>query len=136
MSDKNIDWLKRLQLLEKALEKNGIKAGVWVELETKINGYELDFSKHDKVFEDKIAKLEKENKALNLYLVQREQDSTDMIMELKQRIAELESKENIIEVRVPASPIEIATHLINNTCTINELKMIAEHINVYCNGGK
>lgn len=54
---------------------------------------------------------------------------------LKQRIAELESKESVIEVRVPASPIEIATHLINNTCTINELKMIAEHINVYCNGG-
>ena len=82
---------------------------------------ELDFSEHDKVFEDKIAKLEKENKALNSYLVQREQDLTDMIAEqgdeismlkslidnyrdaesklfdenkeLKQRIAELESKE-------------------------------------------
>ena len=54
---------------------------------------ELDFSEHDKVFEDRIAKLEKENKALNSYLVQREQDSTDMIMKLKQRIAELESKE-------------------------------------------
>lgn len=57
---------------------------------------------------------------------------------LKQRIAELENSEteNTVEVKVLATPIEIATYLINNTCTINELKMIAEHINVYCNGGK
>ena len=54
---------------------------------------ELDFSEHDKVFEDKIAKLEKKNKDLESCFTQREQDSTDMIMELKQRIAELESKE-------------------------------------------
>lgn len=135
---------------------------------------ELDFSEHDKVFEDKIELL---NRNLNLqkdkrceaeiernYLAERinqlkgeneelKQKISDLeslmkkrdeflemkniqIEELKQRIAELESKKNIIEVRVPASPIEIATYLINNTCTINELKMIAEHINVYCNGGK
>lgn len=54
---------------------------------------ELDFTEHDKVFEDKIAKLEKKNKDLESYFTQREQDSTDMIMELKQRIADLESKE-------------------------------------------
>lgn len=54
---------------------------------------ELDFSEHDKVFEDKIAKLEKKNKDLESCFTQKEQDSTDMIMELKQHIAELESKE-------------------------------------------
>ena len=51
---KQVNWLKRLQLLLKALEKNGVKTDVWVELETKISGYKLDFSEHDKVFEDKI----------------------------------------------------------------------------------
>lgn len=106
---------------------------------------ELDFSEHDKAFEDKIELL---NRNLNLqkdkrceveternYLAERFNQLKGENDELKQRIAELESRESVIEVRVPASPIEIATHLINNTCTINELKMIAEHINVYCNGG-
>ena len=59
MSDKNIDWIKRLQLLEKALKENKINSSVCVELDAKISGYELDFSEHDKVFEDKIASLEK-----------------------------------------------------------------------------
>ena len=53
----------------------------------------FDFSEHDKVFEDKIAKLEKKNKDLESCFTQKEQDSTDMIMELKRRIADLESKE-------------------------------------------
>ena len=53
---------------------------------------ELDFSEHDKVFEDKIASLKKKNKDLESCFTQREQDSTDMIMELKQRIGELESE--------------------------------------------
>ena len=92
------------------------------------------------MFEDKIARLDKENKALNSYLVQREQDSTDMIAEqgdeismlkslidnyrdaesklfdenkeLKQRIVELESKE-IVEL--PFNPLECANYLINAT---------------------
>ena len=94
----------------------------------------FDFSEHDKVFEDKIAELKKDYKTVSGLLSDYQQENES----LKQRIAELESKEteNTVEVRVLASPIEIATHLINNTCTINELKMIAEHINVYCNGGK
>lgn len=58
MSNKNIDWIKRLQLLEKALKDNRVNSSVCVELETKISGYELDFSEHDKMFEDKIAELE------------------------------------------------------------------------------
>lgn len=111
-----------LETLVDELYKNGIAVEGY-ELTGRASGepkkvlrtvFELNFSEHDKVFEDKIAKLEKGNKALNSYLVQREQDSTDMIMKLKQeksdknekiaelaceneslkqRIAELESKE-------------------------------------------
>jgi hypothetical protein len=94
---------------------------------------ELDFAEHDKVFEDKIAKLEKENNALNSYLVQRKQVSKDMIMELKQRIAELESEnlrltESILRKetkiheleskktsQLPFDPLECANYLINAT---------------------
>ena len=102
---------------------------------------ELDFSEHDKVFENRIARLE-ENVGYYKDSLSRVEKNCDKLYnenkELKQRIAELENSEteNTVEVRVLASPIEIATHLINNTCTINELKMISEHINVYCNGGK
>ena len=84
-----VNWLKRLQLLSKTLEKNGVKSDVWVELETKISGYELDFAEHDKVFEDKIAELKKDYKTASELLgkYQKENES------LKKRIAELESKE-------------------------------------------
>ena len=121
-----------LETLVDELYKNGIAVEGY-ELTGRASGepkkvlrtvFELDFSEHDKVFEDKIAKLEKENKALNSYLVQREQDSTDMIMKLKQeksdknekiaelaceneslkqRIAELESKETETLDEVPDS---------------------------------
>lgn len=121
----------------------------------------LDFSEHDKTFEDAVSELGHTVSVLEgaidtlrsrctenarelfdrncyggLTIVCHSKEIEFENKQLKQRIAELESKENIIEVRVPASPIEIATHLINNTCTINELKMIEEYINVYCNGGK
>ena len=75
---------------------------------------ELDFSEHDKVFEDKIAKLKKdyktasgllgkyqqENEALKKRIIelenfscQAEQETESLVEKLKQRIAELESKE-------------------------------------------
>lgn len=117
---------------------------------------ELDFSEHDKVFEDKIAKLEKKNKDLESCFTQKEQDSTDMIMELKQRIAELESKETS---ELPFDPLECANYLINATYeretsslerglkglpekvnsdryTVDELEQIAEHLLVYCKHNK
>lgn len=107
---------------------------------------ELDFFEHDKVFEDKIAKLEKENKELNLYLVNREQDSTDMLMELKQRIAELENelekKECIKTMRIEfhadngemLTSLEVANSLINqNTFNVDELRELSEFLQVYCN---
>lgn len=114
---KQVNWLKRLQLLLKALEKNGVKTDVWVELETKISGYELDFTEHDKVFEDKIADLEGEITSLKTHMLRIRERCTDDARrhfengtygcltvvnrngdleaeneKLKQRIAELEDK--------------------------------------------
>ena len=96
MSGKNIGWINRLQLLEKALKENRVNSSVCVELETKISGYELDFSEHDKVFEDKIARLE-EKVGYYKDSLSRVEKNCDKLYhenkELKQRIAELESKE-------------------------------------------
>lgn len=127
-----------------------------------VNIDELDFTEHDKVFKDKIAKLEKKNKDLESCFTQREQDSTDMIMKLKQRIAELErknnqltesilrqgtkiheleSKESVKPMRIEfhadngemLTPLEVANSLINqNTFKVYELRELAEHLQVYC----
>ena len=115
----------------------------------------LDFTEHDKVFEDKIELL---NRNLNLqkekrceeeiernYLAERFNQLKDENDELKQRIAELESKKT---VDLPFNPIETANMLINATykrenCmtgieydkdiySIDDLEQIAEHLLVYC----
>ena len=154
MSDKNIDWIKRLQLLEKALKENRVNSSVCVELETKISGYELDFSEHDKVFEDKIAELEN---IINHKLGDWDkhgityQEILDMKaenQELKQRIAELESKEteNFSEIDT-SNPLACAESLIEHmthcekfmimperdvqTFSVEELKEIADYLMVY-----
>ena len=114
MDAKKVDWLKRLQILSKALEKNGVKTNMRTEIESKAIGYELDFTEHDKVFEDKIVELKKdyktasellgkyqqENEALKKRIIelenfscQAEQETEALFERLKQRIAELESKE-------------------------------------------
>ena len=67
------------------MEQNGIK--VLFDEETILVGF--DFSEHDKVFEDKIAELEKRIQELDTIDAIR----IDEKRELKQRIAELESKE-------------------------------------------
>ena len=110
--------MSKFDMVVELMVKNGVTTKFSENLyENLVNNkpiIELDFSEHDKVFEDKIAKLEKENKNLKSCFLQREQDSTDMIMELKreksdknekiaelaceneslkQRISELESKE-------------------------------------------
>ena len=123
---------------------------------------ELDFTEHDKVFEDKIELL---NRNLNLqkekrceeeternYLAERFNQLKDENDELKQRIAELESKET---VDLPFDPLETANMLINakyrrkvksmdrlHCCdgytletdmySIDDLEHIAEHLLVYC----
>ena len=68
------------------MEQNGIK--VLFDEETILVGF--DFSEHDKVFEDKIAELEKRIQELDTIDAIR----IDEKKELKQRIAELESKES------------------------------------------
>ena len=104
---------------------------------------ELDFTEHDKVFEDKIAKLEKQIERL-MREKQFAYDRSEQLMktadiqnsaneELKQRIAELDSKNNQItesilrkETKIhelesqetyelPSDPLECANYLINAT---------------------
>jgi len=79
------------------LKENGVSAEV-SELKGGKNGeiqkvleisVKLDFSEHDKVFEDKIAELKKDFKAASGLLSDYRQENES----LKQRIAELESKE-------------------------------------------
>lgn len=113
---------------------------------------ELDFSEHDKVFEDKIAELKKDYKTASELLGKYQQENES----LKQRIAELESKE-ISEL--PFDALECANYLINATYeretssleriiantpdkvnsdryTIDDLEQIAEHLLVYCKHNK
>ena len=122
---------------------------------------ELDFSEHDKVFEDKIVTLEEElkewiaeareikkNRAEQLKSVRKAVEPYvdighmhETIAELKQRIAELESKESVKPMRIEfhadngemLTPLEIANSLINqNTFKVDELRELAEHLQVYC----
>lgn len=126
----------------------------------------LDFSEHDKAFEDKIANLEKRMaymKEKKNYLRTRcMEDATDAFdsgaygrltivgrrvdletenEKLKQRIAELESKESVKAMRIEfhadngemLTPLEVANSLINqNTFKVDELRELAEHLQVYC----
>ena len=112
---------------------------------------EIDFSEHDKVFEDKIAELEN---IINHKLGDWDEhgipykeilDMKAENKELKQRIAELESKET---VELPFDALETANMLINatykaeipflekqvdrNVYDIDDLEQIAEHLLVYC----
>ena len=102
---------------------------------------ELDFSEHDKVFEDKIDKLEKRVKELDRIGAIR----IDEKRELKRRIAELENKET---VELPFEALQTAKRLIKETYKaeipflerqvdrdlydIDDLEQIAEHLLVYC----
>ena len=119
----------------------------------------LDFTEHDKVFEDKIELL---NRNINLqkdkrceaeiernYLAERFNQLKDKNDELKQRIAELESKETS---ELPFDALDTANMLINatykaeipflerqvdrNVYDIDDLEQIAEHLLVYCKHNK
>lgn len=119
----------------------------------------LDFSEHDNVFEDKIAKLEV-NIGYYKDSLSRTEKNCDKLYhenkELKQRIAELESKETS---DLPFDPLETANYIINATYeretsslerafakvpdrvdsykyTIDELEQIAEHLLIYCKHNK
>ena len=108
--DEKLDKLIRL-LIDNGISLN--RVGDWF----CCTGLELDFSEHDKVFEDKIVELKKdyktasellgkyqqENEGLKKRIIelenfscQAEQETESLVEKLKQRIAELESKETEI----------------------------------------
>ena len=115
----------------------------------------LDFTEHDKVFEDRIVELEN---IINHKLgdwgehgIQYKEilDMKSENQELKQRIAELANKET---VELPFDALETANMLINatykaeipflekqvdrNVYDIDDLEQIAEHLLVYCKHNK
>ena len=112
---------------------------------------DIDFSEHDKVFEDKIAELENIiNHKLgdwDEYGIQYKEilDMKAENQELKQRIAEFENKET---VELPFDALKTANMLINatykaeipftekrvdkNVYDIDDLEQIAEHLLVCC----
>lgn len=96
------------------VEKNGVKVVIKQQYNKEINDINIDFTAHDKVFEDKIAELKKDYKAasellgkyqqenellkkriieLENFSCQAEQETESLVEKLKQRIAELESRE-------------------------------------------
>ena len=140
MSDKNIDWLKSLQILDKTLEENGVRTNFCVDAFGKI-GYRPDFSKHDKGFKDEIEDLRKELR-----------ESKGYITQLKHELEEKCSFETDRLVKLPFDPLETANMLINATYKteipfleeqvdrdvydIDDLEQIAEHLLVYCKHNK
>ena len=104
------------------VEKNGVKVVIKQQYNKEINDINIDFSEHDKVFEDRIYELKKELskmkqsqdnyfKLLDKYREQNEELTIEN-QALKQRIAELESKKTF---ELPFNPLECANYLINST---------------------
>ena len=109
-----------------------------------IRVFNTDFTEHDKVFEDKIAELKKDYKTASELLGKYQQENES----LKQRIAELESKEmeNFSEIDT-SNPLACAESLIEHmthfekfmimperdvqTFSVEELKEIADYLMVY-----
>ena len=78
------------------VEKNGVKVVIKQQYNKEINDINIDFSEHDKVFEDKIADLQQRIRELIKEKDEYKRKCNDFgfeNQELKQRIAELESKE-------------------------------------------
>ena len=139
------------EVLVSLLGKHGVAIrDVNVE-ETGVVKIDIDFSEHDKVFEDKIAELEN---IINHKLGDWDEHGIPYKeilgmksenKELKQRIAEFENNET---VELPFDALETANMLINatykaeipflekqvdrNVYNIDDLEQIAEHLLVYC----
>lgn len=120
----------------------------------------LDFTEHDKVFEDKIAKLEEKVEYYKKSFERFEKNCDKLCAEnqtLQKLISDLESKET--EFELPVEPIEVAKMLIDSNyeyettefqraifkmgdtaaCeryNVDELEQIAEHLLVYCKHNK
>lgn len=153
MGERLEEFKQKLEKIDKTLFNAGVKVLGWEEVDGKDFEFSLDFSEHDKVFEDKIAEMKSEISILKSLVENYRASRKELISEnneLKKRISELENenknlnirifqneierdkKENMVCVKVLVTPMEIATCLIENTCTINELEIIAEHLLVYC----
>ena len=146
-SDNAVEWREKCEKAEKQIKE------LEHELRKKDNSETdgLDFTEHDKVFEDKIVELENIiNHKLggwDEYGISYKEilDMKAENQELKQRIAELENKET---VELPFDALETANMLINatykdeipflekqvvrNVYDIDDLEQIAEHLLVYC----
>lgn len=130
--------------ITQALGINGVYVSVSLTNE-EMHLNKLDFSEHDKQFKERIG-----------FLTRKHEKLFDENQELKQRIAELESKET---VDLPFDPLECANYLINATYeretsslerglkglpekvdsdryTVDDLEQIAEHLLVYCKHNK
>ena len=139
------------EVLVNLLGKHGVAIRDVNVTETGVVKIDIDFSEHDKAFEDKIAELENIiNHKLggwDEYGIQYKEilDMKSENQELKQRIAEFENKET---VELPFDALETANMLINatykdeipflekqvdrNVYDIDGLEQIAEHLLVYC----
>ena len=139
------------EVLVSLLGKHGVAIRDVNVTETGVVKIDIDFSEHDKAFDDRIVELEN---IINHKLGDWDEhgitykeilDMKSENQELKQRIAELESRE---KVDLPFDPLETANMLINatykaeipflekqvdrNVYDIDDLEQIAEHLLVYC----
>ena len=142
-----VEWREKYEKVEKQIKE--LEHELRKKDDSETDG--LDFTEHDKVFEDKIAELEN---IINHKLGDWDEcgipykeilDMKSENQELKQRIAEFENKET---VELPFDALETANMLINatykaeipflekqvdrNVYDINDLEQIAEHLLVYC----
>ena len=147
LDDNAVEWREKCEKDEKKIKE------LEHELRKKDNSetYGLDFTEHDKAFEDKIVELEN---IINHKLGGWDEhgipykeilDMKEENQELKQCIAEFENKET---VELPFDALETANMLINatykaeipflekqvdrNVYDIDGLEQIAEHLLVYC----
>lgn len=102
-------------------EKNGVKIIIKQQYDREINDINIDFSEHDKVFEDKIVELKKdyktasellgkyqqENEGLKKRIIelenfscQAEQETESLVEKLNQRISELENENKNLNIRI------------------------------------
>lgn len=90
----------------------------------------LDFSEHDKQFNDKISELEE---IINTKLGRWDKHgiSYKQLFDMQERIDEIDK--GIIE-RLPRSPINVAKMLIDkpDKYTVSDLRQIAQHLLIYC----
>ena len=140
------------EVLVSLLSKHGVAIHDVNVTETGEVKIDIDFSEHDKVFDDKIARLESSYHRHRSRICDLENENH----KLRQRIAELESRETL---ELPFDALETANYLINATYeretngfertlhnlpdkvnsdryTVDDLEQIAEHLLVYCKHNK